>query len=88
LNLLNHYCPNLQPIPTPNGLHGGSPPTGVAHPAACRALVHGLDLHATLRYQPASHFWLLQSVESALFLALSAALIGIAILAVTRHRQT
>jgi hypothetical protein len=36
-------------------------------------------------YHPASHFWLLQAVESTLFVALAAALVTVAVLAVTRR---
>jgi ABC-type transport system involved in multi-copper enzyme maturation permease subunit len=88
LDILNFYCPNLQPTPAPSGLHGGQPPTGVLNPTACQSRLKGLTVHGTIRYQPASHFWLIQTVESAIFLAVAALLITAAVLAVTRRRPT
>ena len=88
LDILNRYCPNLQPTPTPSGLHGGQPPTGVLNPSACQSRLTGLSLHGTIRYQPASHFWIIQTVESAIFLTLAGLLVTAAILAVTRRRPT
>jgi hypothetical protein len=60
----------------------------VLNPAACQSRLKGLSLHGTIRYQPASHFWLIQTVESTIFLAGAALLVTAAILAVTRRRPT
>jgi hypothetical protein len=78
LDELQRYCPNL-----PNR---GDIPGQVLR--TCRATIQGLDLRETLRYQPASHFWLIQTVESAMFLAVTAVLVAATILAVTRRRPT
>jgi hypothetical protein len=78
-DLLRDYCPNLQIDSTR---------TGVLNPDACAARVRNLNLHATTTYQPAGHFWLIQSIESTIFLGLAALLITISILAVARHRTT
>jgi hypothetical protein len=88
LNVLNRYCPNLQPIPAPNGLRGGPPPTGVLDPSACTPRLQGLSLHGKITYQPASHFWPIQTVESAIFIGLAALLVTAAVLTVTRRRPT
>ena len=94
LDILNRYCPNLQPIPAPAGPHPSGVPIGVPFPAppsaastaACKAIVQDLSLHENIRYQPASHFWLVQTVESAIFLTLTAMLVTAAVLAITRRR--
>ncbi len=78
-NVLQQYCPNLQANPTRGGL---------LDPAACGTRVHGLSLQATVRYQPAAHFWIIQTVESVIYVGLAALLVTAAILAVNRHRPT
>jgi hypothetical protein len=86
LDILTRYCPNLQPI---NGTGTNTPPRiSLTDAAACRPHLQGLSLHETISYQPASHFWLLQTVESAVFLVLAALLVTAAVLAVTRRRPT
>lgn len=45
-----------------------------------------LRLHYELQIQPASHFWALQAVESAIFLAVAGALLALTVLAVRRWR--
>ena len=52
----------------------------------CQAKLQGISLQERISYQPASHFWLVQTVESALFLLAAGLLIGAAIYAVTRRR--
>jgi hypothetical protein len=78
-NVLQDYCPNLQP---------DASRSGVLNPAACAARVHHLNLHATVTYQPASHFWLIQAVEAAIFGGLAAILVAVAIWCVNRRRAT
>jgi hypothetical protein len=78
-DLLREYCPNLQINSTRDG---------VLNPAACAAQLHDLSLRATVSYQPAGHFWLIQTIESAIFLGLAALLIAVAVIAVNRHRVT
>ncbi|MDX6256677.1 MAG: hypothetical protein QOJ11_3011 [Frankiales bacterium] len=86
LDILARYCPNLQAI---RGTGTNTPPRiSAADAAACQPHLQGLSLNETVSYQPASHFWLLQTVESALFLVLAALLVTAAILAVTRRRPT
>ena len=77
-------------------LHATSGPIDVPAPtppsssqlAACKPKVANLSLHERITYQPASHFWLIQTVESLIFIGLAALLVTVAILAVTRHRPT
>jgi hypothetical protein len=78
LEVLQNYCPDL-----PN--RGHIPTTTMQ---ACKSTLQGQDLHETVRYQPASHFWLVQTVESTIFLTAAALLFAAAVLAVTRHRPT
>ncbi|MDX6203443.1 MAG: hypothetical protein QOF82_2672 [Frankiales bacterium] len=86
MDLLTRYCPDLQPI---NATSTNTPPRiSAADAAACRPHLQGLSLHETISYQPASHFWLLQTVESAVFLVLAALLVTAAVLAVTHRRPT
>ena len=101
LDTLSNYCPNFAPstpatssgIPTLHRTAGpinvpAPPPPTKAQIAACKPKVANLSLHEKITYQPASHFWLVQTMESLIFAGLAAALVAIAILAVTRHRPT
>jgi hypothetical protein len=74
--VLRDYCPNLQPDASRNG---------VLDPAACADRLHGLSLQLSVSYQPRSHFWLMQTVESLVLLGLAATLIACAVLAVSRR---
>lgn len=76
-DLLREYCPNLQPDASRNG---------VLDPDACAAHIHNLSVRTAATYQPSGHFWIIQTVESAIFLGLAALLVTVAILAVGRHR--
>jgi ABC-type transport system involved in multi-copper enzyme maturation permease subunit len=78
-NVLQDYCPNLQVDPSR---------TGVLNPQGCATRVHNLALHETISYQSPSHFWLIQTIESAIFVGLAALLVTVAILAVSRRRPT
>jgi hypothetical protein len=76
--LIRHYCPNAL-----------TPGSGSVHiDSLCQSTLQTQSLHETIRYQPASHFWFIQTVESAIFLAIAAVLITTAIIAVTRRRPT
>jgi hypothetical protein len=76
LLLVQQYCPGLQVDP-----HR----TGVVDPDSCAARLHGLALHVTAQYQSASHFWLVQAVESAVFVATAALLVAGALTVVSRR---
>jgi ABC-type transport system involved in multi-copper enzyme maturation permease subunit len=76
-SVLQQYCSNLQVNPTRDG---------VLNPAACATYVRNLSLHETISYQPATHFWLIQAVESAIFVGLAALLVIAAIFMVNRRR--
>ncbi len=78
-DVLHGYCPDLQST---------ADRTGVLHAAACGSTVRNLSLHETIKYQPGSHFWLIQGVESAIFTGLAGLLIVLAIGCVTRRRPT
>jgi len=75
--------PSLGPSSVP-----AAPPPSAADLTACKPKVQNLSLHEKIRYHPASHFWLIQTVETAIFLGLAALLVSAAILAVTRYRPT
>jgi ABC-type transport system involved in multi-copper enzyme maturation permease subunit len=55
---------------------------------ACDASITRLHLHQVVTYQPASRFWELQWVETAIFLALAAALAGFCAWWVRRRQLT
>jgi hypothetical protein len=86
LDVLSNYCPDLQTGPLPSGTRAPPLPSR-ADLAACRPKVANLSLQETISYQPASHFWLVQAAESAIFLGISALLVAAAVLAVARHRS-
>jgi len=69
-------------------LHSGAPTKGGA-PDANRiaACLTRYDLHQSVTYQPASHYWPLQWFETGIFLALAAALSGTSFWWI-RHRLT
>ena len=76
-NILLQFCPSL-------------PPRGAISDqqrAACAPNLHG-SLRAVTTYQPASHFWIIQAVESAIFVGAAALLVVVAVLAVSRHRPS
>jgi hypothetical protein len=76
LAVLQQYCPRL--------------PSRGAIPGAilrdCRARLDGITLHETVRMQPASHFWLTQTIETAIFIGAAAVFVTIAVFAVTKRR--
>ena len=74
--LQDRYCPDLP--------SRGRIPPPVAQ--SCRQRLAGLRLHETVTVQPASHFWFVQAVESAIFVAVAAVLVAVAIRAVARRR--
>lgn len=76
LALLQRYCPSLPS-------RGAIPRATLT---ACRDRLDGISLRETVRLQPASHFWLIQAAETAIFLVLAAALVALAIALVTRRR--
>jgi len=94
LNVLGRYCPDLRPPGTPPSAPVGNNPAqstplpSAAHLAACKPVVRNLSLHEKIAYQPASHFWLIQTVESAIFITVAAVLIAATVYAVTRRRPT
>ena len=55
-------------------------------PRSCQTKLQGLTLHEKITYLPETHFWLVQAVESALFLLAAGLLVAAAIFAVTRRR--
>jgi ABC-type transport system involved in multi-copper enzyme maturation permease subunit len=59
-------------FPGPGALKGGGDP--FARIGACLA---GDNLHESITYQPASHYWPLQWIESGIFLALAGGLSGV-----------
>jgi hypothetical protein len=84
LDVLSRYCAGLRPGP----VAGDPAPPDPAAVAACKPTVAHLSLHETITYQPAAHFWPIQTVETAIFLALAALFVTVAVLSVVRHRPT
>jgi hypothetical protein len=78
LGILQHFCANV--APNANG--------DINVPSSCRATLQAAKVRETIRYQPASHFWLIQAVETAIFVGLAAVLVGLTIYAVTRRRPS
>ena len=76
LAVLQQYCPALP--------SRGAIPPGIMQ--ACRTRLDGVTLRETVQYQPASHYWLIQAVEAAIFLGAAAVFVTIAVLAVTKRR--
>jgi hypothetical protein len=76
-DVLSRYCPNLQ---------SNAARTGLLNAVECKAKVGDLSIRETITYQPASHFWTIQLVESAIFIGLAALLVTVAVLAVHRRR--
>jgi ABC-type transport system involved in multi-copper enzyme maturation permease subunit len=71
---LNRHCPGVIPPPP-------------AQPPLPKLLgcLHRLGIHTLTTYQPASRFWAFQGIESAMYVALAAAMIAIAFWAVRRR---
>jgi ABC-type transport system involved in multi-copper enzyme maturation permease subunit len=76
----NHL--NCFPPPTPGMGKSSGPDIGQI--VACLA---GLDLHETVTYQPASHYWPLQWYETGIFLGLTALLSGSCFWWIRRRRN-
>lgn len=74
--LQQYYCPDLPS-------RGRIPAASLS---ACQQHLNGVSLYETVRYQPASHFWWVQATEATIFLAVAAALVAVAVVAVTRRR--
>lgn len=78
VDILRRFCSDLGA----NQRDGG--PVDV--PRSCQTKLQGLSLHEKITYLPETHFWLVQAVESALFLLAAGLLVAAAIFAVTRRR--
>ena len=68
LNLLGSRCPGL-PLPT----------EGLPNKDAVQACIRQLGLHVQSTYQPGSRYWTFQGIESAIFIALAVALVGLSL---------
>jgi hypothetical protein len=98
LEVLGLYCPNLQsPPPSESGptSRGGGPinvgppqPPSPSQLATCQSVVKNLSLHERITYQPASHFWFIQIVESLIFANLAAVLATVGVAAILRRRPS
>ncbi len=75
LGVVMHFCPEIKPDA------GGN----VDVSEACQRVLDSANVHESVLYHPSSQFWLLQTVESTVFLALAAVLVTLAVLAVTRR---
>jgi hypothetical protein len=89
------FVPNGRSTPAPGQswssnvslMESCQPAAGYGKPthsaAYCEKLHH---LHYVLQFQPPSHFWPLQAAESAIFLGIAVALLGLSVLVVGRWR--
>jgi hypothetical protein len=82
---LNRACAAVAavPPPPPGQFKGPSSQLQTAIDTCVRNI--GAHFHEVVTYQPASHFWALQWRESAIFFALAAALLGLAVYWVRRR---
>jgi hypothetical protein len=82
---LQSACGRLIPPPTtsPTGSHQ-APPAAVHGFQQCLANV-GQHFHVLVAYQPASHYWGLQLLETAIFLGLAGVLVGVSFWSVRRR---
>jgi hypothetical protein len=76
-------APSGQSLPTLTQLCGGQPAgTSPKAPGSGDVFFHCLSAHGVLNYgmyQPADRFWLFQGIESAIFVALAAALLALTV---------
>jgi hypothetical protein len=84
---LRSACGKL-PGPPPSGPNG--PATHQAPPGAVRSFQHclttvGQHYHEVVTYQPLSHYWGLQLLETAIFLALASVLVAVTFWSVRRR---
>lgn len=61
-------------LPVPHATTGPQAKTGAPSPRQVAACLGGSDLHESVTYQPADHYWPLQWAETAIYLALALAL--------------
>ena len=73
---------NCFPAPGPGATKGSA--GDISQIGSCLA---GYDLHQSFTYQPASHYWPLQWLETGIFVALSAALAGTCFWWIRRRRN-
>ena len=85
--MIQHFCQNVDLIARPAaGDVKRISQNDLTNVAACLRRNPNVDIVERISYQPASHFWYVQAVESLLFVGVAAALVTLAILAVTRRR--
>jgi hypothetical protein len=61
--------------------------TGNSAPSACTNWLNSLHLRQQVSYQPATRFWPLQSIETGIYLVLTAGLAGLCIWRIRRRRS-
>jgi hypothetical protein len=67
-NMLSSRCPGL-PLPA----------EGMPNKDAVEACIRQLGVHVQATYQPGTRYWMFQGIESAIFLALAAGLVGLSL---------
>jgi hypothetical protein len=86
-SVVTHACSAALAVPPPSG--AGTGQHKVAGPAmqAIQSCLQNLSLryHEVVSYQPASRFWAFQWLESAIFVGLAIALLGLAVYWVRRR---
>jgi hypothetical protein len=87
LGLIQYFCSNVDLIArSGTGDVKRMSQRDLTNVAACLQRTKNVDIVERISYQPAAHFWYVQAVESLLFVGVAAALVTLAILAVTRRR--
>jgi hypothetical protein len=87
LGIVQHFCSNVDLIArSGTGDVKRMSQDDLTNVAACLHRTTNVDIVERISYQPAAHFWYVQAVESLLFAGVAAALVTLAILAVTRRR--
>jgi hypothetical protein len=86
LGILQHFCPTLQPPSISGAVRDGASVSFDGR--ACQSATRGINIRERFSYQPGSHFWLIQTVESLIFVGLAAAFVAAAIYAVARRRPS
>lgn len=78
VRFVRSQCPDVAELPGPSGAPAVGEPTAAASPEGperCAALL-AARYHELVSYQPADRYWIFQAIETALYLAISLALIA------------
>ncbi len=87
LGVIRYFCSNVDLMARPSAARAGDVSAhDLTNLHSCLQRTRNVDVIERVSFQPVSHFWYVQGVESLLFLGVAAALVTLAILAVSRRR--